>query len=190
VTTPLLKFFEELVNNKNARIVFDNISPNGIILFKEASRVLLAYGNRLLASPMPPPQDLYPARYKGMAIALRVLTNALDGNYVNFGVFTLYGDKVGHLVSGGFSAHLFDVLLELQALDDALDTAMKLILSVPKDDLLTYPKLSTAFFAFLYIVIRNHIGNVAALPPVLFNEIVMSLLEGVDNLCESVCASC
>jgi exportin-7 len=71
-----------------------------------------------------------------------------------------------------------------QALDDALDTAMKLILSVPKDDLLTYPKLSTAFFAFLYIIIRNHIGNVAALPPVLFNEIIMSLLEGIDNLCE------
>jgi hypothetical protein len=97
VTTPLLKFFDELVNNKNARIVFDNISPNGIILFKEASRILLAYGTRLLGSPLPPPQDLYPARYKGMAIALRVLTNALDGNYVNFGVFTLYGDKVGHL---------------------------------------------------------------------------------------------
>ncbi len=54
MSTPLLKFFEELVNNKSSRIVFDNVSPNGIILFKEASRVLLAYGNRLLAAPMPP----------------------------------------------------------------------------------------------------------------------------------------
>ena len=29
-------------------------------------------------------------------ISMQMLTNALDGNYVNFGVFSLYGDKVRH----------------------------------------------------------------------------------------------
>lgn len=37
-------------------------------------------------------------KYKGIWICLSILTRALGGNYVNFGVFELYGDpalKVG-----------------------------------------------------------------------------------------------
>lgn len=45
---------------------------------------------------------------------------AIVGEYVTFGVFELYGDK---------------------ALDDALDIAMKMILSVPLTDLLAYKKV-------------------------------------------------
>jgi exportin-7 len=46
---------------------------------------------------------------------MQMISRALEGNYVNFGVFALYGDK---------------------ALDDALDIAIKLILSIPKSDLM------------------------------------------------------
>lgn len=45
---------------------------------------------------------------------------ALAGNYVNFGVFELYGDR---------------------ALADALDIALKMALSVPLADLLAYRKV-------------------------------------------------
>uniref|UniRef100_A0A803LT90 Uncharacterized protein n=1 Tax=Chenopodium quinoa TaxID=63459 RepID=A0A803LT90_CHEQI len=48
---------------------------------------------------------------------------AIGGNYVNFGVFELYGDK---------------------ALDDALDIAFKMILSIPAVDLLAYRKCASA----------------------------------------------
>ena len=44
----------------------------------------------------------------------------MAGNYVNFGVFELYGDR---------------------ALDDALDIALKMILSIPAADLLAYRKV-------------------------------------------------
>ena len=46
---------------------------------------------------------------------------ALSGNYVNFGVFELYGDR---------------------ALADAFDVALKMILSIPLADVLAYPKVS------------------------------------------------
>lgn len=45
---------------------------------------------------------------------------ALAGNYVNFGVFELYGDR---------------------ALSDALDTVLKLIISIPLVDILAYRKV-------------------------------------------------
>lgn len=45
---------------------------------------------------------------------------ALAGNYVNFGVFELYGDR---------------------ALADALDIALKMTLSVPLADILAYRKV-------------------------------------------------
>lgn len=47
-------------------------------------------------------------------------TTALAGNYVNFGVFELYGDR---------------------ALADALDISLKMILSIPLTDILAYQKV-------------------------------------------------
>ena len=49
---------------------------------------------------------------------------ALSGNYVNFGVFELYGDR---------------------ALSDALDTALKMTLSIPMSDILAYRKVWKLF---------------------------------------------
>lgn len=45
---------------------------------------------------LPPPQtnNLYRDKYKGIALCLGMLSTALAGTYVNFGVFTLYNDKV------------------------------------------------------------------------------------------------
>lgn len=39
VTTPLLKFVAEFCYNKSQRLVFDSSSPNGILLFREVSKV-------------------------------------------------------------------------------------------------------------------------------------------------------
>ena len=50
---PLLKFMGELVFNKNNRIAFENVSPNGILLFKETSKLLFAFGARVLTLPLP-----------------------------------------------------------------------------------------------------------------------------------------
>lgn len=47
VTTPVLKLFAELVQNRSQRLQFDISSPNGILLFREASKVICAYGKNI-----------------------------------------------------------------------------------------------------------------------------------------------
>lgn len=48
VTSPLLKLFAELVQNRSQRLQFDSTSPNGVLLFREASKVLCSYGKSII----------------------------------------------------------------------------------------------------------------------------------------------
>lgn len=50
VTTPLLKFMSEFVHNRTQRLTFDSSSPNGILLFREVSKVLVTYGTMAAGS--------------------------------------------------------------------------------------------------------------------------------------------
>lgn len=59
--------------------------------------------------------QLYPMKLKGISICFLMLKAALCGNYVNFGVFRLYGDE---------------------ALDNVLNCFVKLLLSIPLSDLM------------------------------------------------------
>jgi hypothetical protein len=40
----VLKLFAELVQNRSQRLQFDVSSPNGILLFREASKIICTYG--------------------------------------------------------------------------------------------------------------------------------------------------
>jgi exportin-7 len=71
VTTPLLKFMAEFVLNKAQRLTFDSSSPNGILLFREVSKLIVAYGSRVLS--LPDAADVYAFRYKGIWISLTIL---------------------------------------------------------------------------------------------------------------------
>ena len=57
---------------------------------QNAVQVLVTYGSRVVAAGAT--SDPYGQRYKGIWICLDLLKRALSGNYVNFGVFELYGD--------------------------------------------------------------------------------------------------
>ncbi|KAK4771663.1 hypothetical protein SAY87_032195 [Trapa incisa] len=169
VTTPLLKFMAEFVLNKAQRLTFDSSSPNGILLFREVSKLIVAYGSRILS--LPNVADIYHFKYKGIWICLTILSRALAGNYVNFGVFELYGDR---------------------ALSDVLDIVMKLILSIPLADILAYRKLARAYYAFLENLLSNHINFVLNRDTSTFMHIVGSLesgLKGLDSSISSQCAS-
>ncbi len=43
---------------------------------------------------------LYDTRYKGISVCLLALARAMSGNYVNFGVFELYGDPAHKVCVG------------------------------------------------------------------------------------------
>ncbi|KAM0944113.1 putative importin-beta domain, armadillo-like helical, exportin [Dioscorea sansibarensis] len=169
VTTPLLKFMAEFVLNKAQRLIFDSSSPNGILLFREVSKLIVAYGSRILS--LPNSSDMYANKYKGIWISLTILTRALAGNYVNFGVFELYGDR---------------------ALSDALDIALKMTLSIPLSDILAFRKLTRAYYAFVEVLFNNHIAFILNLDTNTFMHIVGSLesgLKGLDSGISSQCAS-
>ncbi|KAK4268092.1 hypothetical protein QN277_024795 [Acacia crassicarpa] len=169
VTTPLLKFVAEFVLNKAQRLTFDSSSPNGILLFREVSKLIVAYGSRVLS--LPNPADIYAYKFKGIWICLTILSRALSGNYVNFGVFELYGDR---------------------ALSDALDAALRMTLSISLSDILAYRKLTRAYFAFLEVLFNSHISFILNLDTSTFLHIVKSLesgLKGLDMGISSQCAS-
>lgn len=170
VIVSLLKFMQEFCHNKANRVNFDQSSPNGILLFRATSDVVCAFGRRLLTAPMPD-GDLYKERYKSMSLALNVLISALSGSYVCFGVFALYNDP---------------------ALDNSLDVSLKMILSVPVDDVIAYPKLSKAYYGFIEIFFRNHLNSVLALETNVLMQLMNAVHEGLqasDAQLSSLCAN-
>ena len=81
-------------------------------------------GSRILGVTVTKEQ-MYPMKLKGISICFSMLKAALCGSYVNFGVFRLYGDD---------------------ALDNALNSFVKLLLSIPQSDLLvSFKKWSSNF---------------------------------------------
>jgi len=171
VMVALLKFVCELAHNKCQRITFDSSSPQGILLFREISKVLVGYGTRILSMPLT--ADPYQDRYKGISIALETLARALTGNYVNFGVFSLYGDK---------------------ALDDALRVTLQLALSLPIQEVLAYKKVMRAYFEYFNTLCTQYAAHIVELDSGTWAQIMGALHEGVrsfhlDSTISSECAS-
>ncbi|CAL1377134.1 unnamed protein product [Linum trigynum] len=171
VTTPILKFMAEFVLNKAQRLTFDSSSPNGILLFREVSKLIVAYGTRILALPNSTARAMYDYKYKGIWICLTILSRALSGNYVNFGVFELYGDR---------------------ALADVLDIVLKMALSIPTSEIFAFKKLQKAYFGFLEVLFCSHLSFILNLDTNTFMHIVGCLesgLKGLDSNISSQCAS-
>ncbi|XP_043658879.1 ran-binding protein 16 isoform X1 [Drosophila teissieri] len=168
VTTPILKLFAELVHCRTQRLAGNVSSPMGILLFREASKLICIYGNRILHQEVPRDR-LYPMRLKGIAICFLILKNSLGGNYVNCGVFKLYGDDT---------------------LDSVLNIIAKLILTIEQSDLLEYPKLSTAYYNLLNCLSQDHVSYLAALEPAAFVYILKSLTKGLAALDSAIYISC
>ncbi|RXG72220.1 Exportin-7-A [Armadillidium vulgare] len=91
------------------------------------------------------------------------------GNFVNFGVFRLYGDE---------------------ALDSALHTFVKLLLSIPQSDLLVYPKLSKIYYTLMECLSQDHMNFLATLEPNVFLYILSSVSEGLLAIDTTVCTEC
>ncbi|KAF4673698.1 Exportin 7 [Perkinsus olseni] len=173
VTTPLLKFVAEFVYNKAQRINFDQNSPNGILLFREASKILVAYSQRMLQREQSQPvyEDIYREKYKGIGCVLELFSNALHGNYTNFGVFELYNDN---------------------SLSMSLSLALKLCMSIPIADLMSYLKCLKPFFMFLELATRNHAKLVCEVAESAEHlaGLIRALEEGLTSFDSSVCMQC
>ena len=171
VIISLLRFLHEFCYNKANRVNFDQSSPNGILLFRCTSDVVCAYGRRLLQAPLPNSNDpnVYKTHYKGLSLSLNVLNSALGGNYVCFGVFELYQDR---------------------ALENALDVALRMALTVPVDDISAYPKLSKAYYGFIEILFRSHRRTAFAMDTQVFMQIMSTVHDGLQVSDATISAYC
>ncbi|KAI9330091.1 armadillo-type protein [Obelidium mucronatum] len=123
VANTILKFFAEFVLNRAQRLVFDISSPNGILLFRECSKVLHTYGKVAISNRVEDSRK-WTDKYKGYTVCFTILKNALTGSYVHFGVFELYNDP---------------------ALTNALEIIFQMILSIPLADILAFFSLIDGF---------------------------------------------
>jgi exportin-7 len=98
-----------------------------------------------------------------------MLKATLSGNYVNFGVFRLYGDS---------------------ALHDALQTFVKLLLSISQSDLLEYPKLSQSYYALLECLAQDHMPFISSLQPSVFLYVLGTISDGLTALDTMICTGC
>lgn len=142
VTTPILKFYAELVHNRSQRLHFDVSSPNGILLFRDASKLIVNYGTKILMLGDVSNDQVYAMKLKGISICFQILKLALSGAYVNFGVFQLYGDS---------------------ALEDALSIVIKMVLSISLSDLLV--SLTTSLPNFILICL--YLAAISQVEPIL-----------------------
>jgi len=169
LTTPLLKLYAELVYNKAQRLTFDSSSPNGILLFRDASAMIVAYGRSCIESELPRGADPYSHKFKGISLCMTMLTRALSGNYVNFGVFALYGDR---------------------ALADCLEVMIQMCLRVQLEDILAYPKVSRAYFTLMELLMRSHTAVIADLEPPVLGHLCNSLTEGLKSHEVAISSQC
>eukprot|EP00418_Pyrodinium_bahamense_P093345 CAMPEP_0179031306 /NCGR_PEP_ID=MMETSP0796-20121207/11003_1 /TAXON_ID=73915 /ORGANISM="Pyrodinium bahamense, Strain pbaha01" /LENGTH=775 /DNA_ID=CAMNT_0020727495 /DNA_START=109 /DNA_END=2437 /DNA_ORIENTATION=+ len=167
VTTPLLKFMAEFVYNKAQRITFDQSSPNGILLFREASAILVTYGTRILQRTQF--RDLYVEKYKGIGVALDMFSHALHGNYTNFGVFELYSDS---------------------SLSQSMALALRMCLAIPLSELNAYLKALKPYYYFLELATRGHMAKVMEQETGMLTTLMQSVEEGLLSFETGVSMQC
>ncbi|MFH4976560.1 hypothetical protein AB6A40_003269 [Gnathostoma spinigerum] len=145
-------------------------SCNAVLLFREASKIICTYGERMLASPVPPPEQLYKQRYKNIATCFAALRMALCGSYVPFGVFWLYGDT---------------------CLQNILRMFVKMFMSISEQDFHSYSKITQHFYSLLENIAQDNICFLSNVEPEVFGTILRYIQHGVISIDTSVVsASC
>ena len=104
--------------------------------------------------------DPWKEKYKGCMLVMDTLYHALNGNYVNFGVFNLYDDR---------------------ALQNALDVSLQLSLKIAVDEVMAYPKLCKAYYQYLEILFRHHLELLSQLESDMFVLLLTRVHDGLSS---------
>ncbi len=191
VYNPLLKFIHELTSNRQERLVFDSTKANAYLLFREISNLLYIFQTKTLLhvnTTIPETNGtlFYKSKLKPMITCLRIIQACLVGktnyfiednpffilhlgNYVNFGVFQLYSDP---------------------CFDNCLQVFIAILTSIKKKDLLSYPKLTSAYFALIETLASVKIDFLANLSIPLFGYVLETISEGFLSHEQTIQNSC
>eukprot|EP00817_Percolomonadidae_sp_ATCC50343_P003617 CAMPEP_0117418910 /NCGR_PEP_ID=MMETSP0758-20121206/593_1 /TAXON_ID=63605 /ORGANISM="Percolomonas cosmopolitus, Strain AE-1 (ATCC 50343)" /LENGTH=724 /DNA_ID=CAMNT_0005199689 /DNA_START=972 /DNA_END=3146 /DNA_ORIENTATION=+ len=164
-----LNLIREIVEPRGYRMRFSHSSPNGIYLFKIVSNLLCKY-TPILNSSKVTNEGIYKKRYRLISKMMKILSVTLSGKICNFGVFEVYNDP---------------------CLVNVLNAVVRLALSIPKDDMLTYPKITRNFFGLIEILFHHFIELTIKFDSDIFVQLVSSLEHGIalsiDSLSTDVC---
>ncbi|VDD88080.1 unnamed protein product [Enterobius vermicularis] len=161
VMSAVLKLLIELCQNRQQRLQFEMSSCSAVLLFREASKIICSFGERLLALPEVSPENAYKERYKHIASCFAALKMALSGSYVPFGVFRLYGDT---------------------CLQDALSMFMKLFMAIPTEEFHSYQKVTQNFYSLLECIAHDNIAYLSNVQPELFITLLRYIQRGTVSL--------
>ncbi|KAJ2813302.1 hypothetical protein H4S07_000787 [Coemansia furcata] len=162
-----LKFMAEFVFNRTQRLNFDVASPNGILIFREASRAMWAYGSRILEERNIV-RDVYKERYKGVAVCFTILARLVAGKYVAIGVMPLYGDT---------------------ALERAYRVSVELLKQFPVPDVIAYPKLGKATTSLLEVLLSKPNIDLVPLDDAAYEHVMRVCVEAFDHAETAVSSS-
>ncbi|KAJ1906505.1 hypothetical protein LPJ81_001316 [Coemansia sp. IMI 209127] len=170
VQVAALKFIDEFVYNRTQRLNFDVSSANGILIFREASKAMWAYGSGVLESGRRGAlvRDIYKDRYKGVAVCFSILTRLVAGKYVAIGVMPLYGDE---------------------ALDNAYRVVLELLKQFPVADVIAYPKLGKATMALLEVLVAKSNVDLVPLDGAAYEHMMRLCVEAFDHAETAVSSS-
>ncbi|KAJ2488598.1 hypothetical protein IWW37_004664 [Coemansia sp. RSA 2050] len=163
-----LKFMAEFVFNRTQRLNFDVASPNGILIFREASRAMWAYGSRVLKERSVAVRDVYKDRYKGVAACFTILARLVAGKYVGIGVMPLYGDT---------------------ALERAYSVSVELLKQFPVPDVIAYPKLGKATTSLLEVLLAKPNIDLVPLDDAAYEHVMRVCVEAFDHAETAVSSS-
>ncbi|RKO97849.1 hypothetical protein CAUPRSCDRAFT_10512 [Caulochytrium protostelioides] len=146
----MLRFWKEMSMNRSSRFKLASSAPQGLMLFKHTAEIVEISASIQRPAPLMASMsteslqslnDLASVRvmdevsrsrwdstYKLWTLMLQILTNSINGRYVNLSTFAFYGDTC-------FSS--------------LLHTLLSLIMGIPLVELMTYTKLSLAYFQLI-----------------------------------------
>eukprot|EP01105_Mastigella_eilhardi_P003561 TRINITY_DN145_c1_g2_i1.p1 TRINITY_DN145_c1_g2~~TRINITY_DN145_c1_g2_i1.p1 ORF type:complete len:1107 (+),score=313.50 TRINITY_DN145_c1_g2_i1:197-3517(+) len=162
-TVPLLKLVDELVMNRQERLLFEPSSPNSLLLFRELGGCLSLYLTRFMAVPAQSVKDPFRDVYKPARYCLEAVARVLGGGYLPVGVFVVYGDNI---------------------FTNLVAASLKLMLSLPTREVQQLPKLNKVYYMFLQVICGVNPALVCTLDQASFlavMELFHDALQSVDT---------
>jgi exportin-7 len=215
VTTPVLKLMAELVQNRSQRLTFDISSPNGILLFRESSRLVCTYGSRILqiANNTNTNTNLQINQRDGTQLFQRkeesngsstnrnrkkslCAAGGGDSDDQNYSLkikgISICFNILKCSLSGGYVNFGIFQLYSDPALNNVLEIFVKLLVTgFQHNDLVIYSKLSQNYYALLETLSADHISFVSMLEPNIFMYILQTISDGLNSVLDSaVSTSC
>lgn len=167
----LMKLVCELVWNRSCRISFDASSPeSGLLLFKEVCMpTLTEFGSQLQPLLLQQQQqqqtshngstgDTYHDLYRYVTVCVQTMLNAILGDFIDFGAFVYYKDA---------------------CLGDALGVVLRMLLTVPPDDMVGYEKLFLPAASLLSVVAAQFPAALFQLEETAFGCLLRLLVSGI-----------